>query len=338
MSEMDLELRAVNVLVELDRIGWAYQEAGDDEYKCKCPSPTHKDQSPSCSVNISKKLFKCQASGCGVSGDFITFLALALGVNRATILQDVVARYGVLQDKTIDAETIERYHTAIWGQRSMLSELYKRGMTDDLIRKYRLGFDGGRITIPITNASGHYVNVRKYLPGAPGAEKMKNARGHGDIRLFPLDQLKFDSIIVTGGEVKAIVTAARMNDFGVGCVTATCGEGNWEARFSEQLRGKQVWVCMDVDAEGQGGAQSVCAMVYGYARWVGSLLLPLDVDKYPKGDLNDYWGPEAHLPEQLIELLEGVPAWEPKIAGREKLNGDIFMLHLAEAKIGRAHV
>lgn len=296
----------INVLAELERAGVSYEWAGEDEIKVCCPF--HGDTQPSCGINVEKRLFKCHAAGCGADGDFVSYLARLLKTTRALVLQDLSTRYDVDEAKTIDASVVERYHAGIWEAGPLLKALRDRGVTDALIRKYRLGVDDGRVTIPIKNERGLFVNVRKYLPGAPGNTKMRNTRGHGKIRLFPIEQLKYDRIVLCGGEMKAIVAADELNRHGIGAITATCGEGNWEPEFTRALADKRVWVCLDVDEEGQKSARERCAVLSRTCEWVGNLVLPLDRDQYPHGDVNDWVGQEHAA---LLPLLDACDEWVP---------------------------
>jgi hypothetical protein len=296
---------AINVLAELERCGVRYDWAGADEVRVLCPF--HDDSTPTCHINVAKRVFHCPAAGCGEAGDVVTYLARLLKTTRQVLLVDLSKRYKLDADKVIDAALVERYHAGIWKAEPLLAELRKRGVDDDLVRKYRLGVDDGRITIPITNEGGLVVNVRRYLPGAPGSQKMKNSRGHGAIRLWPLDQLKYDSVVVCGGEMKAIVAARELNPHGVGAVTTTGGEGNWEPAFNQHFKDKRVWVCLDVDEEGQIAARDRCNVLYRFAEWVGNVVLPLDHDKYPHGDINDFVALEHG---SLWPLLESCPGWE----------------------------
>lgn len=332
---MHIDLAAINVLAELERFGWQYDPLTDSEVKVKCPF--HEDDRASCAINIEKKLYKCYVADCPSNqqgrkgGDFVSFLARLGNTSRRVMLEDLAQRYSIEQVKTISAETVERYHHEIWTAKPLLKELYKRGVSDDCIRTYRLGFDKGRITIPIPNENGFFINVRRYLPGAPSHDKLKNTRGFGGLRLYPIEQLRYPQIILCGGEIKAIATASRMNKHGIGAVTATSGEGNWDIKFNRLFRGKKVWICQDVDEHGQAAAETLAAYLCRDVEWVGRLDLPLDVDKYPHGDINDFWGPERKTEEDLLALLQTVEKWIPKPFGDEPDSSEAISLHLAEA-------
>lgn len=319
----------VNVIAELERIGWVYEFASESEVRCRCPF--HDDDTPSCSINIERRLFKCHTAGCEMKGDIVTFIARCLKTSRVVALADLATRYDLEEVKPIGSRVVERYHSAIWAAKPHLKELRDRGVGVELIRKYRLGFDKGRITIPITNDGGIFVNVRRYMPGAPGSEKMRNTRGHGKVRLFPLDQLKYDCVIIAGGELKAIVAADLLNEHNIGAITATAGEGNWAPAFTARLKGKRIYVCMDIDNPGQVAADKLCAQIRGQAKWVGKLELPLDVDKYPAGDINDWVGQEKATAEDFLKLLESTEEWKPASKISYDLDELATDLHLAQS-------
>ena len=306
---MQVDLSRINVVAELERIGYKFKSTGEDELRCRCPF--HEDEKPSCAVNVAKRQFKCHAAGCGASGDFLTFLAKALNTTRRVVFEDLSKRYELTQATDIDGSVVEKWHQDLQNATALLRELYARGVTDALIREYRLGHHNGRVTIPIPDEHGRYVNVRKYLPGAPGPEKMRNLRGHGQIRLYPLKQLKYERVVLCGGEIKAIVAASILNAKGIGAVTATAGEGNWAANLTGAFKGKRVYVCYDIDTAGVSGANSVCARLRGVAAWVGRVVLPLNPGKYPHGDVNDWVGREGATAKDFASLLDSTEEWEP---------------------------
>ena len=300
----------ISVIAEMERCGISYRFVGDDELQCACPF--HDDDTPSCSVSVSKRVYACHAAGCGnAKGDFITFLAGALKTTRKLIVADLEKRYGAAGAKYISPVYVERCHAAIWEAKPMLRELRERGLSDESIRRWRLGYAGGRITIPIADENGNYVNVRKYLPGAPGSEKMRNTSGCGRIRLYPINQLSYQQIVLCGGEIKALSVAERLNDHKIGAITTTGGEGKWSPAFNAAVRGKKLWIMMDIDAAGRQAAERLCQLLRGIAAWVGRVDLPLDPGKYPTGDINDWLGKEHHTAEELASLLASTPEWSP---------------------------
>lgn len=297
----------ISVLAEFERAGLKYDWAADGEIKIRCPF--HNDNSPSCNVHVEKRVFRCPA--CQEQGSVIKLLARHLKTSQAVLLADLATRYSHDTDKTIPPETIERYHAQIWRATALLQELYKRGLTDEDIREFRLGEHDGRITIPVPNKSGHFVMLRKYLPGAPGKEKMRNLKGYSAPQLFPVSQLKYDTILVTGGECKAIAAKRQLNRHGIGALTACAGEGAWQPAFTQELKGKRVIVCLDVDSHGQRAANTLAMQIRIAADWVGNLALPLDLDRYPKGDINDFIAAGG----DLFPLVADCPEFVPSVTG-----------------------
>ena len=323
------QLQSISALAELERCGCEFNFVTENEIQVLCPF--HEDKHPSCSINVKKNLFRCHTAGCKAKGDLITFLAKRLKTTRVVIWEDLSTRYELESVKIIDSSAVERWHEEIWTAKPLLDELYTRGVTDTIIRKYRLGYESGRISIPILNKNGLVVNIRRYLPGAPGSEKMKNKRGHGKIRLFPFEQLKYETLVLCGGEIKAIVTAARLNKYDIGAITATAGEGNWHPSFNSSFVKKHVYVCFDVDKEGHKAADAICARLKKDVAWIGKMDLPLDIDKYPNGDVNDYFGVEKKRPSDFLKLIQRTPEWETKFRLELDDDDDITNLHLNQA-------
>lgn len=316
----------VHVLHELERIGWPFEWASESNVKCRCPF--HDDASPSCSIEIKQQVFRCHAGGCGMKGDFVTFLAGALRVERSTVVVDLAKRYGHTDDKPLDPGQIERWHSDIWSATPLLAALYERALTDEDIRTHRLGCDGERVTIPIKNEAGVFVNVRKYLPGAPGKDKMRNMRSRGRPRPFPVDQLKYDELVLVGGECKAIVAARLLNPHNIGAFTIAAGEGSWDPAVLSVLKGKsKLWVLMDVDEGGRRASIKYCRMLHRVVGWISDVILPLDVETHPHGDVNDF----VALGGDLYDVVQAGVEFTPPSDDRMLEDVDPINVTLVEA-------
>lgn len=332
-----MDVTSINVLAELEHYKIEYEYTGNEnEVKTRCPF--HNDETPSCFVNIEKRQFCCQSSECAKSGDIVSFLAAQSRLSRAQIFVELAQRYSVEgEESIIDFRTVERFFAAEM-PRYLLNELYKRGITDEEINLHRIGYDSAtkRITIPIRNREGLFVNIRKYLPGAPGSEKFKNIKGHSKPRLFPVKQIDYPTVMLCGGELKAVVAARFLNPHNVGAVSITAGEGKGLRLFVDEFIGKDVIVCMDIDKAGISAAQICAKFVHRVAANTRILHLPLDLEKYPKGDLNDFIGQENRT--DLFELLSNsdycspyVPAFTKQLDNTE----EAVKLHLSEAISGK---
>jgi hypothetical protein len=288
-------IEAINALAELERLGWKYEPISESEIRLVCPA--HDDDSPSCLLNTAKNLWNCKA--CGAKGDIVSFIAFAMSVERKTVLVDLRARYDLEEVKTIDPASAEKYHSKIFEAGPLLKALRDRGITDEMIRTARLGFNRGRITIPVYDAQHRLVNIRRYLPGAPTENKMSNARGFGKLRLYREADLAFDTVWLCGGEMKALVTGELLKADGVGAVSPTGGEGSWDDEWLPKFKGKAVVICMDVDKAGVNAAKKYAMKLVGIAASVAVVTLPVDK---AKGDINDYIAAGGD-----IRALEPVP-------------------------------
>lgn len=309
-----MDLSPINILAELDRIGWEYESISDTEVRCKCPF--HEDKNPSCSLSLTKHEFKCHTAGCAAKGDALNFIARALNTTRRVALQDLQTRYDLESPKTISLVLVEKYHSEIWKAKPLLAQLHVRCVTDKMVRAHRIGVCRGRVTIPIYDNRGHCLNIRRYLPGAPGPQKMRNTKGFGGLSLYPIDQLKHDTVLLCGGEIKAVAMGI-LNKRGVGAITATAGEGNWTPKLNDAFKGKKVFVCFDIDNGGRVAASKVCRMLHVRARWVGDVLLPLDIEKHPHGDVNDWLATGATI-KDWMSLLDKTEEWQPSEERQEK--------------------
>ena len=301
-STQAINILKINALAELERIGWKFEPRGDNEVSLKCP--VHKDNSPSVSLNVKKNVWTCHASQCTAKGDIVSLLAFMLESSRQTVLEDLHTRYELSKVRAIRLETVERHHSQIWGAGPLLTALRDRGVTDDMIRHARLGYHSGRIMIPVFDTSHRAINIRRYLPGAPGSEKMKNTAGYKTKALYQPGHTKFDSIWITGGEIKALVSGWMLKEVGIGAVAVTAGEGAWDSGFTKLFKDKKVYICMDIDAGGVAASKKIALHLAMVAEFVKIITIPLDVEKYPKGDVNDWIGQEHATIEDLLKAMQ----------------------------------
>jgi len=327
---MSYNIHAINALAELERYGWTYQPSGPDEVKCLCP--VHDDEHPSVSLNLEKNVWICHASQCKAKGDIIALLAYIGKVQRKTIIADLLTRYPELEDiKIVDQKRVEKFHQAIWNSGPFLQELYKRGVTDEDIREQRIGFNGERIIIPIYNLQKQIINLRKYLPGAPGHEKMQNLKGYNTRALYMPEQLKYSTLWICGGELKALVAKRLLNAHDIGATSVTGAEGSWSKNFTPFFKDKYVFICMDIDAGGKVAAKTIAQQILRTAKAVYIIYLPLDEQKYPKGDINDWVGIEKAVAQDFLAAMQTAKKYIPQEILDEIDNSEPKRCRLIEA-------
>ncbi len=123
--------------------------------------PFHNEKTPSFTVSPSKEIYKC--FGCGKSGNTITFLMEHEKYSYAEALRWLAHRYNVEIEETEVTDEVkqqqqvadslyiinnfaqkfftEQLFLSNEGQANAMSYLEERGFTEDIIRKFQLGYD-----------------------------------------------------------------------------------------------------------------------------------------------------------------------------------------------------
>jgi DNA primase len=122
--------------------------------------------------------------------------------------------------------------------------LNRKGWSSTTLRRFELGYDGERITIPVREADGKLVSVLRYKPGAE--RKMLAPRGAGRF-LFPApERVKVSDVWLVEGEPDAISAF----ELGLPAV-AVPGVATWKPEWVERFRGRAVTICFDSDIQGR---------------------------------------------------------------------------------------
>ena len=140
-----------------------------------------------------------------------------------------------------------------------------RGWSEGVIREYRIGLKGSRITIPVADLEGHYPDCRLYLPNAKkDVQKMLAwEKGRGQPRLFPINVLREnEEVWLVEGEPDCL----RMLSEGYPAVTNTNGANTWEDEWRREFKGKGVVLALDNDEAGRKGTELRRKALTGIAR------------------------------------------------------------------------
>lgn len=326
---MSIAIEKINALAELERAGWEYTPKGDEEVGVCCP--VHGDKTASASLHIGKNLWRCHAAGCNAKGDIVSLLAHIANVERKVVLADLATRYDIQVVRSLSPEVVEKYASKIFEAGPLLKALRDRGLDDTMIRRAKLGYHDGRITIPVFDEMKRVVNIRRYLPGAPSHEKMLNAKGFSKPALYQVDQIdRGPQVWICGGEMKALVVGALLEKYKIGATAVTAGEGAWETSFTKRFKGKNVYICMDVDSGGKSAARKIARELHHVAESVKLIRLPLDKERFPKGDVNDYVGKLGAKGADLLALMEAAELFTPTELMAED-EGTVLQVRLSEA-------
>lgn len=286
-------------------------ETGPDQFVGKCPF--HDDNKSSFVLNIETGLSYCLAgcsdetSGASKKGgwDVISFYQKIADCNFPTAVKHFCDITGIpfkAEDfKIIPEDVADTYHKNLLGNQTALDFLLeKRFINSATIERFKLGFDRGKITIPIRDRHGAILNIRKYNKDGDGKNKMLSYKaGYGASRIFPIENLKHDSILICEGEMDTLLA----NQQGYRAITGTTGAVTWRSEWNELFKGKTVFICYDMDPAGESGAVNVAKNLVNFAKSVRIVKL-IGLEDTKGGDFTDYFVSKGNTKENFDELLK----------------------------------
>lgn len=304
-------MRDINYLAELEGLGLKSKPYKGKENEILLSCLFHSDETESLAFNTESGTFHCWS--CEAKGNFFQLAAKVLKKDVGDVYVYYGKKYGIDEEQgPINPEVIEEYHQNLLLHGPLLKELEKRCVRLEMISRYRLGENKGRIQIPILNANKDCMNIRSYMPGAE-ERKFLNMKNRGKPRLFPLDQLSFDKIVITAGEVKALALIPFLNPLGIGAISvAHSGEGKWDASFNELVKGKVIYILLDVDEAGRKRTKKLSIYLYPFSEELYPIYweFPENLkEKYPKGGIDDY----LHEGLKVETLLGSAEAFQHEV-------------------------
>ena len=200
---------------------------------------------------------------------------------------------------------LQEWQERLLGNGSLLKEvLAKRGLNRRTLSRYSIGWDGERLIIPVRDRAGELLNVRRYKMNAK-VNKMVNWPGYGDATIYGVDALSQRRVILTEGEMDKLI--GRQYRFPT--LSATAGAGTWFSEWNSMFAGKLVYICYDVDEQGEAGARKVANKLRNVAEQVYIMRLPLTA----KGaDLTDYFVNQGHGRQNFIDLMKATPPYRER--------------------------
>lgn len=187
----------------------------------------------------------------------------------------------------------------------ILDYLHARGISDDIITLHRLGWNGQRITIPVTDRTGVLVGFKLAKDPADdsASPKMLTTRGTS-LELYGWERVlaKPQRLAFCEGEFDRLVLEAH----GIAAVTSTGGAGACRPEWATDLAAiPEVYLCFDRDEAGRRGALRVGELV-PHAKIID---LPDEVG--PGGDVTDFFirlGRTRDDFQKLMDAATPVPA------------------------------
>ena len=269
------------------------------------PSIFRNESNPSMSINVETGFWKdfgdesigsrqrADGSYSNGGGDAIRFIEELYGVPfqiaKKVVEEILVGKEPILP---IPHEYIMQLHQNLMSNEPVLEAyMNKRGFNRNVIEKYYVGWDPKlqRITIPIMNAHGYWVNIRKYSMTKSDMKMINHARtkgegGYGQSRLFPIRNLfKSDKVVIFEGEHDALLAI----QLGIRAITSTGGASVFPKDAEDYFYGKTVYLCYDNDHQGRSGMEKVAARLSGIAESI-YLCPKFPLESPSNADFTDY--------------------------------------------------
>lgn len=315
-EENILELAQQDYEKFYSRLITIYKKDSHHEGKCMCP--VHGDSKASLSINLDNGKWHC--FGCDKGGNTpISFYQFLYECDDQDAQEELKVICG------LDVSPVDDYklaHRVLLGDSEAIKYLNDRGITNDTIKAYQIGWDKKRYWIPIFDWGKNLRNVRKHLRGSSETEvkDISSFGGTGAIRLYPIDNLRSNIIYIFEGELDCLLAIT----LGLNAITVTGGAGSWNLKFNKYFAEKTVYVCYDIDKPGHDGARKIAQHILDYAKIVYTIDLPT-AGLPSNGDFTDFIKLKGYqeflkIPPQKFEGLEDSEA--------ERLLHDI---HLSES-------
>lgn len=283
-------------------VGESPREDGEWDMFC----PLHEDKNRSAQLNVQKGLWACQ-KGCGGGTVAKLIRRQSEWVPPSVARTNGRARRATGQPtEEITEGKVAGWMAALQADYALLDELTNtRGLWPNTLRRFEVGWDSDRnaYTIPVRDADGKYVNIRRYNPRpAEGRRKIWGIKGLNVPRIYPIEVLADDpdEVIICEGEWDAQIT----NQYGFTCVTRTASAVTWKPSWNKLFKGKVVYLCHDMDQAGQEANRKVGLALSVVAAEVKVVRLPYPLAEKHGKDLTDYWLAHEGDPDEFRRLLE----------------------------------
>lgn len=306
------------------------QQQDNGEWRAFCP--IHEDpkrsKSSSASLNFNTGLWHCASAKCGDGGSIRELYKVCRGAGKIASanagknnVTDINSRRKGADDGTTapdkplpDESQIRAWTRVLLAKPGALKFITEdRGLTKATIRRFQIGWDGQRYTIPVRDENDELVNVRRYKPKARQAQQkmISWGAGWGQGRVLGFDVLTDDEqvdVVLAEGELDYIIAS----QYNIPCVTHTSGSNVFKMEWAKWFKGKRVYVAYDEDKAGNNGAMKVAQTLKGHALGVYRVKLGTGIDG---GDITDYFTKVGGDPESFMILVkEAEPLWEAEHA------------------------
>lgn len=269
------------------------------EFPCPfggCDDDKRGSENNHCYMNAENGCYQCKK--CFASGNLVT-----LSRHFGDTVKDVVEITSSIQKPktTLDQTTVDACHAAL--KPNMRKYLNERGITDEVIDKYKLGqgsfYKREWITIPVKNEDGECFFRLRRSPDITEGEKYMNYPSGNGATLFGLETIRnAERAIICEGEFDCMV----LDSHGIPAVSSTAGAGTFKDEWVDKFRYlKRVFIAYDRDKQGEDGARMVAgklSRIHGLDIFI--ITLPEAVGDH--GDITDFFVKHGGSVEVLFKL------------------------------------
>jgi P4 family phage/plasmid primase-like protien len=274
------------------------------------------DSKPSMSIREEDGAAFCHA--CGYQSS--SFIGLVQDVRDIPYPEALRQLWGELIEPLVPEDEIKDAHEELVRNHLVLLQLrQRRGINSRTVRRFQLGWRRDRLWIPIRNEHGLCVDVRRHdaLGWAEGPKVLSYRRGFGGARLFPLESLESDEVVLVEGETDAML-ACQM---GQAAATLTSGARTSLGRLAKKFAGKRAAVVPDNDTAGRAGAGRRASEIEAAGGDAAVVRLPV---KEAGEDLTDwvltYGGTRKKLEQLLSTYFSSPPSTNSRVRQEGKAN------------------
>lgn len=316
------------------------------EFKATCPfKELHEnsvDSTPSLTVNVSKGVYFCQT--CHSKGNVHTLYKTLYGLTNTEAWFELGDALKIDRpDSTrptrpeIEIGLISEYHQFLMSLTGPIREVLsqRRGLEDETIRRFQLGWDGERITIPIYDEYNSLVNFRRYKWNSNDDQwKALNytdeaGNAYGELRIFGIENLineDIEEIVWCEGEMDRILN----EQYGFPTACPTSGAGSWKPEWTKHFRNKKrVYLAQDNDEAGRSAVSKLCEKLY---RVVDVYIIQWPEDFPVKGDITDFYTKCKQTAVEFKELLKNAIKFvDPSMQERLIDESEAKEVHLADS-------
>lgn len=279
------------------------EKVGDDSYVGRCPNPAHRDTNASFTIynaDTEEEAWCCYGCHCGEKGgnnygsDNIAFMQWVSTFNGGRLLSFPEAVAKVAEFYGIDMEQSAFYYVYLKNDcmasayqenitGDVIEYLHSRGINDESIEKWRIGFDGERITFPITDRYGKVLGFsnRKLKESTPGGKYVNSRNSKVFIKRNLFYGVQFvdfrnHELLITEGQTDAIM--AQQYGLLNTVASMTCHLSEAQIKFIKD-NGFNPIMCYDDDAAGiEGAKRAMNALYNANIKNVRVLMLPSGKD------------------------------------------------------------